>query len=466
MSWLSNLASNTSVTLLLILLFFFPSQLGRHFWPPFAYLNGLRVDYLSPTFYFTDLIFIAVLIDLAPAFLNKVKKRYALVLIPLVVLLSLSPRTVSPWNSLLGVLRLGEVISLGGIIAYFLSRQEVLFSARRILSLSLLYTGFLAGLQMLSQRSVGGLWYYLGERSFTSLTPGIANASVHGDIILRPYATFPHPNVLAGYALIVYAFLLFFPQSSTQPRWWQRIELVALLVASLTILMTLSRTALVVWFGLTVFFLLKSYARSLLSGLLVLALLFTAGVLLSQADVGIRLTSLSLSDEAVIIREFLFKESLSIFQSYPVTGVGLQNFLPILSERLPAVTPLSYLQPVHSFMMMLLVETGIIGVSFFFLFLLATFYRIFWESPFLKTGKLVLLAVFFLLGLTDHYFYTLHQGQFLTAFIFGVLWMIPHEDFTSLKAKNLRTGKRQKKTVKKLSSRPVKNSRKGTSRAL
>ena len=33
-----------------------PTQLGYHFWPKWAYVFGVRVDYLSPTLYLTDIL--------------------------------------------------------------------------------------------------------------------------------------------------------------------------------------------------------------------------------------------------------------------------------------------------------------------------------------------------------------------------------------------------------------------------
>src|SRR4051812_29891213 len=47
---------NFSSLLYFLLLLLLPTQLGKHFWPPFAFVHGLRIDYLSPTVYLTDLL--------------------------------------------------------------------------------------------------------------------------------------------------------------------------------------------------------------------------------------------------------------------------------------------------------------------------------------------------------------------------------------------------------------------------
>src|SRR3990167_5668102 len=42
--------------LFFLFLILLPTQLGKHFFIPLSYLSGVRVDYLAPTVYLTDLI--------------------------------------------------------------------------------------------------------------------------------------------------------------------------------------------------------------------------------------------------------------------------------------------------------------------------------------------------------------------------------------------------------------------------
>ena len=46
-------------SLLVVLL---PAQIGKHFWPKEAFVRGIRIDYLSPTLFLTDLVIIALII--------------------------------------------------------------------------------------------------------------------------------------------------------------------------------------------------------------------------------------------------------------------------------------------------------------------------------------------------------------------------------------------------------------------
>ena len=63
-----------------ILLFLFvlliPTQLGKHFWPEWSRVVGIRVDYLSPTLYFLDLVWLGLfLITNCQLLITDCKKR-------------------------------------------------------------------------------------------------------------------------------------------------------------------------------------------------------------------------------------------------------------------------------------------------------------------------------------------------------------------------------------------------------
>ena len=48
--------------LIALLVLLSPSQLGIHFWPEWSLVDGIKIDFLSPTIYFTDLLFLGTLI--------------------------------------------------------------------------------------------------------------------------------------------------------------------------------------------------------------------------------------------------------------------------------------------------------------------------------------------------------------------------------------------------------------------
>jgi O-antigen ligase len=456
---LSSLANNPSLTLFYLFLLTIPSQLGRHFWPSFSNINGLRVDYLSPTLYLSDIVIFLLFIEMLPLVLRKVSYWKIGISTGILFLFGyLSFTSISPLNSLVGLLRLGEVVVMVFICVRFL-RMPTMSSVRLIMSSSVVIIGILALWQFVNQSSVGGLWYWVGERSFTTVTPGIANASLAGTLLLRPYATFPHPNVLAGFMVIMSTYLLYFLPQQKEMKFRKWLTIAALVVGGIVTILTMSRTGMsVLAFVYIVWFIKKALSKKILFGLGIMSLIGIA-VVLFQTGIYLRFTSLSFSDEAVTLREFLLTKAWDLFSSHVVTGVGLQNFLPALSLILPPSTPLLYFQPVHSVYFLVLSETGLVGSCLTLFFLLYVIWHIIRSHN--KLGKTVLLLSLLLLSLTDHYFYTLHQGQLLLAFSFGLLLAQTPPLFTRQEAKNFRKGTQARKVQPRLSRPPVKIPRTG-----
>jgi O-antigen ligase len=113
-----------------------------------------------------------------------------------------------------------------------------------------------------------------------------------------------------------------------------------------------------------------------------------------------------------------------MFIAHPFLGVGVNNFFineTWLSPSLP-------LQPIHNIFLLVLSQTGIIGLLAFGYLLFRTIKHVAqmsFESQFRKNIRifsLLALCVFLFIGLVDHYFFTLQQGQLLTALIFGLSW--------------------------------------------
>jgi O-antigen ligase len=112
----------------------------------------------------------------------------------------------------------------------------------------------------------------------------------------------------------------------------------------------------------------------------------------------------------------LANAAILMFQKNPLLGVGLNNFLSNLPLFLSQKNYL-LIQPVHNIYLLVLSELGIIG---FFFFLILLFFSL---RTILKNKNLVVAVLLFevlFLGLFDHYFLTLQQGQLLFALIIGL----------------------------------------------
>src|SRR3989338_7356441 len=77
------LTSNFSSFLLFLFILLLPTQLGKHFFFDFSYLSGVRVDYLAPTIYLTDILALLLLIINFKSFWHFLKEKKILTLFAL-----------------------------------------------------------------------------------------------------------------------------------------------------------------------------------------------------------------------------------------------------------------------------------------------------------------------------------------------------------------------------------------------
>lgn len=410
-----------------------PSQLGFHFWPSWAHLLGRRIDYLSPTLYLND---ITILLTLSfywwgkriastpiksgdrndtlmgvgppiPGYWRTIFLRVIPIFIILNIAFSLNPPvTLIIWLRFL-------VYFLWGW--YIIRTKPDLALVTFFLSLSIIYASTIAILQWQRQQALGGLFWLLGERWYTPATPGIALANWCSWLspcreVVRSYATFPHPNVLAGYLVILWPLLWLHRQKS-------KIITLSLCLIPFALLTTLSRMAWITWLVVTTFhFLVKlrttNYQLRTNHPLLLFTLLALGGLIIFFPY----LRSLNLQNESVTLRQALIYSAWEIWRSAPFLGTGLGASLSAYPEIIPKTNVYAF-QPVHLVPLLLLTEIGVIGV--FILGLLIYYFR----SKFRFTLPFSLsLLTLILLSLFDHYPLSLHQGQLLTALILSLLF--------------------------------------------
>lgn len=390
------LAKLESILLFLVILFL-PTQLGRHFWPEFAFVYSLPIDYLSPTIYFWDVLAIALCIFFILQ--KKHINRLALNLFYFFILtqtLSLLPNFEDIG---VGLVRLEQYLIAGLFGVYLASSKfskirSVIFWA---LALSILGESILAIVQFIKAGTLG-LWI-LGERSFTLSTPAIAKFDFYGTEFLRPYATFPHPNVLAAFMIIG---ILLIDQFSQKGSFTKTGIFIA---ASVATIMSFSRVSII-----TLLVVLVSAGKRWI-------LFATLLLLLTSPFLYARYYSLLNFDKlAYFRREELLGISLNLFKNSPIFGVGLNKFIIEASDEI-LIGSNRFLQPVHNIFLLALSETGIIG----FIGLISLIgYPIFRLLKLPLNSILLLWGIVLFLGLFDHYFLTLPQGQRMLFLIWGV----------------------------------------------
>lgn len=359
--------------LLFLLFLLLPSQLGFHFWPTWSFVSGRPIDYLSPTLYLTDILILLLFVLNFKTLYLAIKlfvaihlKFVVLVLIGIILNIVFS---ASPTVTIFSLLRILEYLLFG---IYLFTTHKSSNSIQTPLSLAVVWSSILAWLQYLQQQSIGGLWYWLGERTLQITNPNVAKVILNGELILRPYATFSHPNALAGFLLVSF--------------WLIKNKVIKLLIA-LTLLVTYSRSAILV-----LFFLLLIQNKNRLVKLLGLI------VLLSGFYLG-------LSGDPFTERVSLIQSSFNLIKSSPVFGVGLGAFIPALAQNTQ-----NLLQPVHNIYLLLITEIGL-PISIFILLLIIKKFNYLLEIGYWKLA--IPVVAILATGLVDHYWLTLHQTQLL-----------------------------------------------------
>ncbi len=249
------------------------------------------------------------------------------------------------------------------------------------LSVAVLWTAALAIGQFVLQHSLGGWLYWLGERRFDITTPGIARVVINSRVWLRPYATLPHPNALAGWMLI--AGML---ASSTSQ-----------LVSWAVIPFTFSRSA-------TLLLPLSIWWRSKLAA----ALFLLAGLVLFLGTA---------HPSAVADRVILSQVAVKTIAVSPLWGVGLGNFIPAAAPFIR--------QPVHNIYLLLAAELGLpVTVVLILELSKKIVYLIKLPNYLLATAVLGVVAI----GMVDHYWLTLQQNVLLLVVLGATVTITLHAE--------------------------------------
>jgi hypothetical protein len=277
------------------------------------------------------------------------------------------------------------------------------------LSIGTICTIFIEITQFLNQAYLGGWVYYLGERSFDLQTPNIAHLVVDGRLYLRPYSFFSHPNVLAGFLLLLWP-VWFFWKINLNSKWQYLLRQILIVFSLLGIFLTFSRIA---WLGtvLMLIFIPKKKFR-LMKVFLLIFILF----ILEEIFLG-RFVNFYLDTQPINERNLLITNAFDMFRKSPMMGIGLGNFLP----QLPTVQKPPYLlQPVHNFWFLILTETGLTGLLLAIIFFINTVKRSIINK---KYYLFVSIALFFWLSWFDHYFYDIKQTQWILGILISLIWV-------------------------------------------
>ena len=407
-----------------ILVLLLPVQLSKHFWPSWSYIFGIRLDYLSPVVYLTDILlflllsfwFIEKITKTKPleTFYKKRKTILAAVTILLFSALNIAGAQSSQ-SALFEWLKLLEMIALTLFVVEnreIITRESLFYP----LSIATIYTAAIGVTQFFLQRTIGGPFYYLGERTFSSSTPGIALGTYFGSQLLRPYATFPHPNALAGFLVVSF---LIFKDKKAENLVDKVVKSLAAVCFLLLLFLSNSQGAWLVFLTCGFIYLLSKYrailARKAVFFLVILATILSLVSPIFFQKVSSENTHLS---EGVERRISLAISSGKMIAERPVFGVGLNNFLVALSQKGTRFDSAWFLQPVHNIYLLVFAEAGLFGL-FLFVYILTKALRNLYEKNKGVSFLMLSLLAIVLTGLFDHYWLTLQQTQLLFSIVLG-----------------------------------------------
>ena len=427
------------------LLFAIPFQTRKILWHQGWNFN----EWQSASIYGTDLILFALFVFWAFNYFHGRKSLNSVInvkssvfniynpsfyLLVFVVISAVSIKNSSSFYlSAYNVLKLVEFVAFYFYVKSYAVYKFGLNKSLLVLICGGVFQAIIAILQFFKQSSFGLKW--LGESVLSPDLTGIASFyNFYGEKIIRAYGTTPHPNILAAYLfLTIFAFYYLWT--------YKNISKFYLLVYGLILLaffFTFARVAVFLLF-------LNLLARVILVrlkfnkeywnkkiGLILLTtsivVLFFGGFYWPESISRIKISS---EDEAVQLRIFYNKESVSSLNWF---GVGSGNFVNWLMVKDPNL-PRNLYQPVHNIYLLIYSETGILGISAFVLFLIFLIKDFISRTHLNKlyhySFLLIFLSILFM-GLFDHFLFTLQQGRFI--FWLVAVLLTYHKDDDIIKA--------------------------------
>lgn len=386
-----------SKILFLLSLALIPIQLNKFFFNSHSLVLGVPIDYLAPSVYLSDIVITLSIVSFFFTNKKNLKKIlnenksivWAMVLFAFFLLVSSVFFSSDQITSLIFNLKILEAMLFSIVCLYYFKIQKMKLATNLIFSTTILLEGILAIAQFTLQRSFG--LYFLGERTFDVTTSQVATTNILGLHLLRSYGTFPHPNVLAAFLVVLLVI-------STQTRSLKKskIEQAVLLITPFALMTTFSKTGLALFLLYIILFYLKSIPKILtISALAFLAVLYL--VFFSQTYI-----------DSLAERILLAQAALTVSIGSPFMGIGSANFIRSLADlNIMSLGQVRLLQPVHNVFLLILVENGIIGLMLFASVIFIAINRAKnISSLFLSLALLSYLTV-------DHFLWTLHQGQLL-----------------------------------------------------
>ncbi len=301
-----------------------------------------------------------------------------------------------------------------------------------------LVQAILAIWQFFSQSIIANKWFGLSAHDPGTLGDLVIETS--SGRWLRAYGSFPHPNMLAGFLviclLLAIVTLVFYFSKKIYLTWQKMFIWLSLLLMYFALILTFSRSAwlvfllcFLIFIAITIWQKNKFYFLVLLKIGLILVLLTLVTFFILPDVWKTRITGGRLEQMSTEQRGIYSEEAANLFKNNWYQGVGLGNFTQATHQLNNNKEAWDY-QPVHNIYYLSVIEIGILGglllgvlfVWFGYVFYKFVFYLKF-ENLWLIGIGLAMLSIF-LIGLFDHYTWTLSSGILIFWLILGIFFKL------------------------------------------
>ncbi|MDB4939763.1 MAG: O-antigen polymerase [Candidatus Doudnabacteria bacterium] len=392
--------------------------------------NLSESEFTRLSLYISDLALIAWL-GFGYIFRDYPHKGRILATVGIVIFFSvefISPRGTYNWFSLLKLEELALLLFYLAFVARGIKQTTDYFVVfKPLMAILGILQSSLAILQFVMQRSVG--LKLVGEDFLNNSIIGVAKIDIGPLKLIRGYGTFPHPNVLSAFLLVVcatcaYAFI------TTKSYQSQVFYGFCLFGSTLGNFATFSRSGLVVSYVtlISIIYLIYREVPGKIEQIKKIGM-----VLLFATIIGVTSFLPFLKARAIntasteFSRTYYNQIAIRIIKEHPF-GVGFGN---MINEMRKTIKPTSEIQvqPPHNYFLTVACEAGIEGVAFiiiifgYLIYLLSRGFKkiVPDETKIFSTIFLITFLGIIMLMFFDHYFYTIQQTQLLLWLIVGLI---------------------------------------------
>ena len=397
--------------LLQLSIFLIPSSLAYHFDFSGAYSNGRLIDYLLPKLYLSDIPIILIIIIFLfnnRYYIGKSLFKSVLIILFIFYLLLNSFLSPNPLSSTWFDLKIIEFILFGAILVKSYTDDRFISAIRVPLAASILLQLIVSLYQYIHHSSIFG-YYFFGEPNLESV--GVATTITASGLEVIPYGTTVHPNVLAGFLIV--SFLILLHSAHLSPKYYLKKASNIVVTGLILIIFYFTRSFSALSGGIITILLnlYKKYISSLNHRLIFL--IISPSILLVSLLIFPIFHQLNLQSDSPSFYERyeLNQVAFLLIWRHPLFGIGPNLFTQYL-PHFPLSRQQSYLlQPVHNGLLLLLSETGLVGLFLIILLLRQWYHQIKAAKPSFS-AFLPVVCLFIILQL-DHYPITLQTGQLL-----------------------------------------------------